>query len=322
MTQDRASNSNRTFWQALGNALKFLLRFIVVLIIGALIGAGLYYGVPALYREFIQPVRENTVHIQALERRVDREFGGLQEKQQAIEERLTALETDVATLTEDVPVNRSNVTDLHSRVERLEATSVTSKTMAATQARIVALKDQIADLEDAIAEQEEELSDVVSEQERVFDWMQDTLDTQAADLQRLETITLGQTAALEGRLVLLQTAQDLLRVRVLLLDDNVGAARETLELADRHLERAMLVLPAEEAILTDIRERVTALDELIGQRSFRVTTELEALWADVMELVMPSTPISISPLIVTDTLTTTAAMTPTIISPLATPETP
>ncbi len=322
MTQDQVSNSKRTFWQVLGNILKFLLRFIVVLIIGALIGAGLYYGVPALYREFVQPVRENTVHIQALERRIDREYNDLQEKQETIEAQLATLELDVATLAEEVPVNQNNVADLHSRVERLEATSVTSKTMAATQTRIEALEEQIADLDDAIAEQEEDLANAIADQEDKFDLAQETLKTQTADLQKLQIVTLGQTAALEGRLALLQTAQDLLRVRVLLLDDNIGAARDTLELSDRHLARALLVLPAEEAVLIDIRERVTALDELIVQRSFRVTTELEALWADVMELVMPSTPISISPLIITDTLTSTATLTPTTISPLATPAAP
>jgi predicted nucleic acid-binding Zn-ribbon protein len=322
MTQDQVSDSNRTFGQVLGSILKFLLRFIVVLLIGALIGAGLYYGVPWLYREFIQPVRDNTIHIQALERRFDRESTDLREKQQALDERLAALETDVATLAEDVPVNERNISDLHSRVERLEATMVTSETMTATQARLEALEDQIADLEEDLSAQEDDLADAIADQEEKFDLVETTLDTQMTNLQKLETVTLGQTAALEGRLVLLQTAQDLLRVRLLLLDDNVGAARETLELADRHLERAILVLPAEEATLIDIRGRVTALDELIGQRSFRVTTELEALWADVMDLAMPSTPISTSPLAVTGTLTSTATMTPTTVSPLATPATP
>ena len=117
---------------------------------------------------------------------------------------------------------------------------------------------------------------------------------------------MAQLGDLEGRLALLQTAQDLVKVR-LLLEENPGTARDTLGVAVTYLHQASTLMPLQAETLEDLRNQMTALDDLIAQRSFRARPNLEALWADVMDLVVPLS----SQSTVTATGTTSPLPTPT-----------
>ncbi|MBN1486119.1 MAG: hypothetical protein JW981_00670, partial [Anaerolineae bacterium] len=77
-----------------------------------------------------------------------------------------------------------------------------------------------------------------------------------------------------------------------------------------YLDQAALALPDRVEALTEIRERVVALDELIVQNSLRLNTELEAVWADVMDLVLVS---GVQP---SEVITITGVLTSPIPAPL------
>jgi amino acid transporter len=70
------------------------------------------------------------------------------------------------------------------------------------------------------------------------------------------------------------------------------------------------LMPSQAEPLENLRNQMTALDDLIAQRSFRARPGLEALWADVMDLVVPLTAQS--------TITATQAASP-LPTPTATP---
>jgi chromosome segregation ATPase len=131
------------------------------------------------------------------------------------------------------------------------------------------LDDATTGLNEQIEDLENRLGDVVS-----------TLAQQVEENR-------GELEGMEGRLALLQTAQDLVKVRLLLLEENPGTARDTLALAIAHLDQAIALMPSQAETLEALRDQMTALDDLIAQRSFRVRPDLEALWADVMDLVVP-----------------------------------
>jgi len=65
-------------------------------------------------------------------------------------------------------------------------------------------------------------------------------------------------------------------------------------------------MPLQAETLEDLRNQMTALDDLIAQRSFRARPNLEALWADVTDLVVPLS----SQSTVTDTGTTCLSQPP------------
>lgn len=263
MTQQQPTSSDSAFLRAVKGFFRFLVRFLFVLVVGVLLAAGLYYGAPWVYRNLVQPVQENSVRIATLEQRMDQEQERLREENQALEERITALETELSQLQEEVAVEAQDQQSLEEQHQELADRIAQVEDDLTTQEQ--AIEEVGSDLEEAVADLEGELADVAGE---------------LADAQ-------AQADVLDGRLMLLQAAQDLLKVRLLLFEENERAAQETVALTVTHLDQAIARMPAQAETLEDLRERVAALDELIERNSFRVRPDLEALWADIMELVVP-----------------------------------
>jgi DNA repair exonuclease SbcCD ATPase subunit len=255
--QSTSSSSESPVLRAIGGFLRFLIRFIFVLIVGALVGAGLYYGVPWAYRSLVQPVQQNTVRVAALEQRMAQEQARLQDENLALQERIAALEAEMTALGEQSAVQTQDVNGNAEQIQQLES--------------------RTTEVESDLKAQQDVVAGVRSQ-----------LDRGISDLSEQAAQVATQTEELEGRLALLQTAQDLLRVHLLLSEDNPRSARDTLTLATAHLEQARTLMPDQAATLRDLQARMAELEALIEDRSFRTGPELESLWADVMDLVLPS----------------------------------
>ena len=268
MTERPSSTSGSPVLKAIGNFFKFLLRFLFVLVIGVLIGVGVYYGIPWLYRSLVQPVQQNTLKLAALEQRLDQEQSRLQNESHALQERIAALEVEVTKLKEQSAVQAQDFSGA---------------------------KDRLQLLEDRITQAEADLK----AQAQAVEKMRAALEDEIANLGEQSTTLAERADVLEGRTVLLLTAQDLLKVRLLLLEESPRAARETLALAAAHLAQAESLMPDQAERLTGLQARIAVLDGLVEQRSYRVGPELESLWADVMDIVLPGT--SVPPLAVTPT---------------------
>ncbi len=255
--QPTSKLSENPVLRAIGGFFRFLVRLLFILIVGMLVGAGLYYGVPWVYHNLVQPVQQNTAHVAALEQRMAQEQTRLQDENLALQERIAAIEAEMTTLREQSAVQAQDI----------EGTS-----------------EQIQQLDRRITQAE---GDLEAHQEAV-EAIPLQLDNTIADLSEQTDQVARQTEELEGRLVLLQVAQDLLKVRILLLEEDSRNARDTLTLATVHLEHAVALMPEQAERLLGLQERMAGLERLIAERSFRVGTELESLWADVMDLVFPS----------------------------------
>jgi DNA repair exonuclease SbcCD ATPase subunit len=255
--QSTSGSSESPVLRAIGGFLRFLIRFIFVLIVGALVGAGLYYGVPWAYRSLVQPVQQNTAHVAALEQRMAQEQARLQDENLALQERIAALEAEMTALGEQSAVQTQDVNGNAEQIQQLES--------------------RVTEVESDLKAQQDVVAGVRSQ-----------LDRGISDLSEQAAQVATQSEELEGRLALLQTAQDLLRVHLLLLEDNPRSARDTLTLATAHLEQATTLMPEQAATLRDLQARMAELETLIEERSFRTGPELESLWADVMDLVLPA----------------------------------
>jgi chromosome segregation ATPase len=220
----------------------------------------------------------------------------------------------------------SEVDEMGTELTQLrEQVSVQARDQQALEARDEELDSRIAQLSGDLEAQQQEMEVVAGEIQSSLGNATADLNEQIGDLQaRLADVTANVTRQVEesrgelddvyvqlgdfeGRLALLQTAQDLVKVRLLLLEENPGTARNTLDLAIAHLDQASALMPSQAETLEDLRSRMAALDDLIVQRSFRARPDLEALWADVMDLVVPLTAQSA----VTATQTTSPLPTPT-----------
>jgi hypothetical protein len=313
--QPRASGSN-TFV----TVLKVLFRLLIVILFGVLIGAGLYYGVPWVYRNVIQPVQNNTAEIQSLQSELDRLQTQMQEQASdqedqvdALEGELEALQGTTETLQGTTEAQAGALSTADARLSTLEpGLESVSQTLSDQGETIDELGDQQTAMLDRLADQEEALT----QQESALESLETDLTDQLAELDVAYREVLSTTEPLVQRLAWLQIAQDLLRVRLLLLEDNPGVALDTLDIAIEHLNGAVALQPEISPVATDLRERMETLATLIEDQSFRVTPTLESLWVDVISRVLPEAPTFSTPTptrtpFITPTPTQTPPVTPT-----------
>jgi len=271
---EKIKASDRSFSQQLGRFFRFLVRLTFVVVVGALLGVGLYYGVPHLYRSLVLPVREHSARIAALENRVGQQQERISENHRALQDRVAELETNLAQLHQDVGVQSQAQQALEEQNQQLDQ-------------RIMEVQRALESQEQGIAELESALGEVSSDLGERVDTVEDRLERQIEDTEGRVADLETQGDMLMGRLTLLQTAQGLSNVRLLLLEDNIGAARDTLGLAIARLDQAYALMPAYAEDLEMVRERMVTLDDLIAERSFRVRPNLESLWNDLMDLAGP-----------------------------------
>lgn len=308
MTEQRDS-SGSPFVRALAGFFRFLVRLVFVLVVGALIGLGLFYGVPWAYRRLVWPVHENSARLSILEDQVAKNSENIFENHRALQNRVVDLETAVSELREKTAAEAEDQEALREEIQQLTE-------------RIGALEDGLAAQLEAqrqdIAGVQSDLASATSDVENEIDQIREQLEATEEDLSEQIEMTEAGLSDLEGeldqavtrlgaRLALLQTAQDLLKVRLLLVEENPGTARDTLALAIAHISQAGELMPSQADALGDLRERMVAVDDLIAERSFRTRPTLESLWADVMGLVTPLTPQTL----ITETQMTSPLPTPT-----------
>ena len=237
---------------------RFLLRFLFVVILGLVIGWAAYSAIPWIYRNVVQGVQKNTVLIESLDERLKEQDERLQGQDDKLRQRIDEVENEVTTLQGASDVQAQDIQGAAEQIEQLDA--------------------RIAGLEEDLEKQDQAVKALRS-----------SLDSAVEDLGDESDQIAGQTAELEARLVLLQTAQDLLKVRFLLLEGSSRDANDTLALAAAHLAQALPLMPDQEERLSALQERVAGLAEImaVNEGDYRVGLELEALWADVMDLVLP-----------------------------------
>lgn len=325
MTQDTTPpKKTRFFWRALGNVLKVLLQLILIVIFMGALGAGLYFAIPWLYRATIVPVQNNTSDIADLSRRVDQAEAQVDQRTEALQARNADLEGELAELHQTVAVQdrvlATAAAELATLVPGMDGLYATADTQT----------EELAQIEQSLARSLGELDD-----------QSKLLDEQAAGLADLQAELTAQTDALAGqseelaalkaeilgRMALLQTAQDLVHVQLLLLEDNIGAAQVSLVLAVEHLTRAAALSPEMAVDAAGWVERATILSTLIGERSFRAAPALDSLWADIADRVLPPLPEGSTPLLLlspegtalTTTVTGTLTLTPTLVTTTPTP---
>ena len=278
---ERPSVSGGSSRQTVGRVLSFLVRAISVLAAGTLIGVGLYYGVPYVYRDLALPVRENTTRIAVLEERVGQQHQRLSENHRALQDRVTDLEIRASRLGDEIDVQTRQQQSLEELIEQLDAGLTGVQQTLESQGQAIAQTEAASERR------------AIRLDERI-DAVDNRLEQQIGDTEsHIEGLGI-HLEALTGQLALVQVAESLLKVQVLLLEDNVGLARDTLDLAGSRLEQSQTLLSAQADDLEIIGERMLALDALIAERSFRARPSLESLWADVMDLAssLPADPAS------------------------------
>jgi DNA repair exonuclease SbcCD ATPase subunit len=238
-----------------GRVGRFFLRVFVIITLGVVIGMAIYFGVPALYRDFVEPTRRNTEQVVSLQRSLDQVREGVQQQAEENAQRLADLEgrlaqhsetlselqVDQASLQSDLEQNRTELEDLEP------------------------LADRIDQLEDALSQASDELRD-----------MQDQLEA------------IGEpTADLEFQLKLTQSMTLLTRAQLWLSQDNLGLASEDVQSALDIL--ATVGFGADMDSLSQIEQRLSLVLEQIRINPELASEELETAWTLLVGLLEPDT---------------------------------
>lgn len=249
--------------RAIGHLLGVLLRVLFVIVIAVLLAAGVYFGAPWVYRQFIQPVQSSTAQVALLQRQVDETNAQWAESFGEQQQRIAEVESQLADQGE----------------------------------RIASLEGSLGRAEEALAEQQatlDELSPAVAAMSNDYASLEEvgTLRDEFTTLQ--ESVTLADQVAaqldtLGRRIVLIQTWQEVLKTHLYLTEGNVGDAETTLELALTHLDQASaLSLESEQEAITSIQTRLTRAASRLREQPIIAAQDLEGAWYELDALITAS----------------------------------
>jgi hypothetical protein len=228
-------------WHGLGSFLRFLLRLAFVVVVAIILGTGVYFGiangVPALQRQYVQPVQDNSLRLDVLEARHD-------QYTQQIASRLDTLTSRLETLEAQGDINKEIFANQQAQLDMLADAQ-------ATQASVL---DDLIPLQSAISDNRDTLDDLQSDMQ-VVQANNKALEQAVSDIQVLlskhealaqevsensqniqvlsdENMEQGeQLVTLQRDLQLLWTLDLLTRSRLFMEQDNSGLARTSIQAA-------------------------------------------------------------------------------------------
>ncbi len=226
---------------------RFLLRIAVVISFGIILGAGAYLGIPAFYRDFIKPVQTNTQQFEALKK----ELGSTQE---------------------DVHDQANTVDEIYGLIEGSLAQQ--SETISELSAQIAGMDLRITDLEFKVEE--------VIGWERRLENIDETLGQLGSQVEefgvKLEELD-SPSDRLARQVQLIKAMELITRARYWFIQDNLGKAREDIEIA-REVAQAVLneEQESEVEILTAIVERLDLAIIALELTPVVAADDLEIVW--------------------------------------------
>jgi uncharacterized coiled-coil protein SlyX len=230
--------------------IRVLVRVLLVLLIGAGLGVAAYFGGPALYRHYIEPVQVNTQRIADLEQSLARVEANAAQDREQWTARLADIEARQAAQAESLAALQADLASQQSGLEALTNLPDRVDTLAASQDQT---STQVAALEAALA----------------------STDTPT---QRL------------GRVLQMVRAMELLtRARLWLTQNNPGLAADDVLSARTLLSDVAATAPESEAtILSPILERLDLALQDLQTAPIVAADDIEVAWQLLLEASSPS----------------------------------
>lgn len=277
--------SRWNFGLALRAFFRAVFRLLLILIVGSLIGVGVYLGVPALYQMFIQPVERNTAQIADLQRQQDELNNLLDERLLDLQQRLESLE-----LSND---------SLRQTLDELQTSAATDSADLATA------YEALAELETGLAGLQTDLAEVNTTLQRLE---RRSLQSQSelAALQQGLTATPAPTElagvpaleAVQRDLQVLRAMERLTRARLYLLANNPGLALEQVNAAAEILAALDSGLTeAQATTLAAIQARLDLARLSLVNTPLVAAEDLEAAWQLLAAFSFSAEPLNPNPVL-------------------------
>jgi TolA-binding protein len=231
-----------------GRLLAWLLRLVLIAALGVALGVGLYLGVPALLRAWMEPVEANSASIEQLELDFERLADQQLDTMNGLADRLAELE---GSSTEQ----HETQFELETRVDSLEQNLATAESQLSQLDRV---KAQLGQQDEAVAELQLAVDEVATAQSEPSDELQGLQE----QLSRLRVMTLLSRARLE------------------LLNGNYGLAADNLEQAREAYDNQLL---ADDSPALAVIERLDLAIAALPQAPAVAASDMEAAWQLLVE---------------------------------------
>lgn len=232
--------------------LQVLLRLILIILIGILIGAGLYFGFKYVYNQVVTPIQQNQAEIQSLNARVNQQWDLLNEKNIDLEERLTQIENDQDLL-------NNQVSEILTKIDQNEAD------LEAFDLKFNDLVEKTDNLERGIqdlAKQDEEFQNLNEE-------IQTSLENMDVD---------NKVKPLQQEVAIFKILLQINRSRLFLVQDNLGLAEQELLIADEMFESLSEISPENEEEIASWNARLNLAINHLPNNPVLANDDLEILW--------------------------------------------
>jgi TolA-binding protein len=244
---------------------RFLLRLLVVVVLGAALGAGLFYGAIRLYRDAIEPLRTLDTRLADLQLQIDRLQETQGEQTADMRDRLTTLEGRMAALNEQV-------SELEARAGILQEDQNALETRVEDLKPIEAQLDAVAADQETLAMRMQGVEDMVASEELPAQRV-------ARDLQLLRAMTVMTRARLS-----------LSQLNLGLAQADLGAANDILAILVRTGTGVAEGTTPADSRLVEASDHLNAALTSVLSRPAVAEDELEIAWKLLIELTAPVEP--------------------------------
>jgi chromosome segregation ATPase len=237
--------------------MRFLLRFLIVMLLGGVFGVAIYFGVPTLYRSAIEPMQVNTQRIAELEEALNQVQTTSSRQVEQAGERLVEIEGRLA--------------------EQGEALAAMEAELEVVQTSLDDQRDRVSQLRNLVDRVEDLTSDM--------DEMVTRVETLEATLTSVEL----PAASIGRQLQLIRAMTLLTKARLWLVQDNLGLAAEEITTARNLLDEVIgAEQDGEDEVLEQIVEKLDLALIDIRTTPIVAADELEIAWKLLVEATKPA----------------------------------
>ncbi|MCJ7624748.1 MAG: hypothetical protein MUO76_14700 [Anaerolineaceae bacterium] len=269
VTQPTSAHSQRSE-NVLQRFLRGLLRLILVVLIGSVLGAACYFGFLYVYRgKIINPANDNMVQIHQLETKQVQAQTRIDERLSQFSERLTELESQQAQVGEVISEIQINVQDLDAV---LEEQTIILDHLADLETSIDELGTTIEELETT----DERLSQAIIQNSENIALVQITLAVteSSADSEGAEVLSV-----LKREVQVLHAMELLNRSRLYLIQNNLGFAEQDLQFARDVLLQLYADAPVfQQEVVTGWIQRLDMVIANLPELPVLASNDLEIVW--------------------------------------------
>lgn len=252
---------------------RFVASLLIVILLGVLLGLGVFYGVPYLYQQYVRPIEISIQELQDVQALQEQNNAQIGQRLDGLVERIEALEVQGDTA-------RQSFDEFDARLAALEESQ--SAALAAQESLIATAAAELSAAQTESQEQIDQLDEQLSDLESQLNANSEAIAALEGDLQALGEQVSAEVApvqALRLELQLVKAMELLTRGRVFLLNNNLGLAEaEIVAARDMLLDLDGRLPDAQTTILTDVIARLEDALENMPDRPVLAAENLELAW--------------------------------------------